>query len=184
MLRSKVSFWSCCLVLVAGLTTPNQLCGQVEPIFGSIGMDSQFVFPHVSLPGATGIDFSMAGGFAPSYPTGESHTVVVVFEWGPRAIGPWTTSPDFVNTVPGGMTDLYATGIFPGPMDAPFVALHFYAGALMTFSGDFSHISVVPEPAIHVILSCFAGIPLVCRRRRAANEKNGGYASSEWRLFR
>lgn len=120
--------------------------GQTEMIFQPIGMDTQLVFPHTSIMGATGIDFSFTGGFAPSYPDPISHTVVINFEWGPTATGPWTVSPDYVNTVPGGMTDFFATGVFPGPSDAPFVAIHFYAGALMTASGAFTHTSVIPEP--------------------------------------
>lgn len=119
---------------------------QTEVIFSPIGMDTQFVFPHVSLPGAGGIDFSFFGGFAGAYPPEELHTVVINFEWGPTATGPWTASPDFINTVPGAMTDLYGTGVFPGPEDAPFVAIHFYAGALITVSGEFTHTSIVPEP--------------------------------------
>src|SRR5437773_1400851 len=80
---------------------------QVETLFVSIGSDNQYVFPHISLPGATGIDFSFTGAFSPEYPDTESHVVVIDFEWGPTSTGPWTPSPDNVNTVPGGTTDLY-----------------------------------------------------------------------------
>jgi hypothetical protein len=131
-------------------------------------MDNQFVFPHTSLPGATGIDFSFFGAFAPHYPMPESHTVVITFEWGPTATGPWTTSPDNVNTVPGGMTDLFATGVFHGPEDAPFVAIHFYAGAFMTMTGEFSHIStVIPEPSA-MLLAVLGMVSMLgtFRRRR------------------
>ena len=133
--------------LVAAALFSNMAVAQTEVLFNPIGMDNQFVYPHTSLPGATGIDFSFAGGFAPIYPPEESHTVVIVFEWGPTATGPWTPSPDNVNTVPGGMTDFFATGVFHGTEDSPFVAIHFYAGGLMTVSGEFTHTSIaVPEP--------------------------------------
>jgi hypothetical protein len=133
---------------------------QTEFISGQpIGMDTQLVYPHTSLPGATGIDFSFTGAFAPMYPEMESHTVVITFEWGPSAIGPWTASPDYVNTVPGGMTDFFATGVFPGPEDAPFVAIHFYAGGLMITSGEFTHASIVPEPSA-ALLFALGAVPL------------------------
>jgi hypothetical protein len=135
------------VAFLGGLWT-DRVYGQTETLSGIvIGMDNQLVFPHTSLPGATGIDFSFSGGFAPMYPLEESHTVVINFEWGPTATGPWTVSPDYVNTVPGGMTDFFATGVFPGPDDAPFVAIHFYAGDFMVVSGTFTHTSVIPEPA-------------------------------------
>jgi hypothetical protein len=129
------------------LLLPLISAAQTEPIRSQpIGMDTRLVFPHVSVPGAGVIDFSFGAGFSPLYAPEESHTVVMVFEWGPTAAGPWSTSPDFVNTVPGGMTDLYSTGVHRAAADAPFVALHFYAGGLMIVSGDFAHISAVPEP--------------------------------------
>jgi hypothetical protein len=75
-----------CAVLAVLPTAAN---AQVEIIPGTtIGMDNQFVFPHTSLPGATGIDFSFIGAFAPHYPAPVSHTVVIAFEWGPTATGP------------------------------------------------------------------------------------------------
>ncbi|MCI0332819.1 MAG: PEP-CTERM sorting domain-containing protein [Planctomycetes bacterium] len=148
---------------------PIAASAQTEMIPGvTIGMDNQFVFPHTSLPGATGIDFSFMGAFAPHYPPEESHTVVIVFEWGPTATGPWSTSPDNVNTVPGGMTDLFATGVYHGPEDAPFVAIHFYAGDFMTVSGEFTHTSVIPEPSAILLVGVgLMSLPLACRRRRA-----------------
>jgi hypothetical protein len=146
------------------LTLVGTVRAQSETIFTGIGADTQLVFSHTSIPGATGIDFSFAGAFAPMYPPEESHLVVIVFEWGPTATGPWTESPDHLNTVPGGMTDLYATGTYNGPEDAPFVAIHFYAGGLMTVSGTFDHISV-PEPGGLFIL---LGSAALVRRRRAA----------------
>jgi len=134
-------------VLAFTLLLPSLAVAQIEPLSGvGIGGDTQLVYPHFALPGAIGIDFSLDIGFAPLYPPGESHTVVVTFEWGPTATGPWTVSPDHVNTVPGGMTDFFSTGVFHGPADAPFVAVHFYAGGLMIGSGTFTHVSVVPEP--------------------------------------
>ena len=140
---------------------------QVETLFQTVGMDTQRVFAHTSLPGATGIDFSFSAAVAPAYPPEESNTLVTVFEWGPTAIGPWTTSPDNVNSFHGGATRFMSTGVFHGPEDAPFVAIHFYAGAIMTLSGPFTHASVVPEPAAAAMLT--AGSALVgwmLRRRR------------------
>lgn len=132
---------------------------EIETVSGqAIGMDTQLVYEHALEPGANAIRFSYASGFAPLYGPEESHTVVIVFEWGPTALGPWESSPDYVNTVPGGETDLFATGIFTSPADARFVALHFYAGALMITSGTFEHIAaVVPLPASGVLLgvTCF-----------------------------
>jgi hypothetical protein len=152
--------------LIAAALFSNTAVAQTEVLFNPIGMDNQFVFPHTSLPGATGIDFSFIGAFAPLYPAPVSHTVVIVFEWGPTAAGPWTPSPDNVNTVPGGMTDVFATGVFHGPEDAPFVAIHFYAGGLMTASGEFTHTSfVVPEPQ-SIALMAGALAMLVFRRCR------------------
>ncbi len=146
------------------LAMPAVAVGQTEMISAPIGGDSQFVFPHTSLPGAVGIDFSFTGAFSPTYPAMESHTVVIVFEWGPTALGPWTPSSDFVNTVPGGITDFYATGVFPGPADAPFVAIHFYAGAFMFASGGFGHISVIPTPGAATLM--LGGVAVATRRRR------------------
>jgi hypothetical protein len=131
-------------------------------------MDNQFVYPHTSLPGSTGIDFSFTGGFAPFYPPEESHTVVIDFEWGPTPSGPWSVSPDNVNTVPGGITDFFATGVYHGPADAPFVAIHFYAGGLMTASGTFTHTSVVPEPSAIVLAGVGLSWLLIARRRNRA----------------
>jgi hypothetical protein len=139
-------------VLILAALSADAASAQTEILFNPIGMDNQFVFPHVSLPGANGIDFSFTGAFAPMYPPEESHTVVIDFEWGPSATGPWSVSPDNVNTVPGGMTDLFATGIFHAPEDAAFVAIHFYAGGLMTVSGEFTHTSTVPEPSAASLL--------------------------------
>jgi hypothetical protein len=155
------------LVLASFAAWPSSVMAQTEPIGGGIGADSvRGPFAHTSLPGAVGIDFSFFGAFAPMYPPEESHLVVIVFEWGPTAAGPWTESPDFLNTVPGGTTDLYGTGVYPGPEDAAFVRLHFYAGGLMTVTGEFTHTSVVPEPASLTFLAA-AACPLLLRRRRA-----------------
>jgi hypothetical protein len=151
------------VLLAAIWLLPVAATAQTEVLFGTLGADTQFVFAHTSLPGATGINFSFFGAFAGAYPPDEFHTVVIDFEWGPTATGPWTVSPDFINTVPGAMTDLYGTGVFPGPEDAPFVAIHFYAGALITVSGEFTHTSVVPEPQCIAIVGG-ALVMLACRR--------------------
>lgn len=168
--RSRIPQLTLVLGVFLGGLLSGAVYGQTETLSGVvIGMDNQLVFPHTSLPGATGIDFSFSGGFAPMYPLDESHTVVINFEWGPTATGPWTVSPDYVNTVPGGMTDFFATGTFPGPDDAPFVAIHFYAGDFMVVSGSFSHISVVPEPAtlgLSIIGALILGALANCRRLR------------------
>jgi hypothetical protein len=158
------------LVIAVIASWPIAANAQVDVLpMPTIGMDNQYVYPHTSLPGATGIDFSFVGAFAPHYPPEESHTVVIVFEWGPTATGPWSTSPDNVNMVPGGMTDFFGTGIYHGPDDAPFVAIHFYAGGLMTVSGEFAHISVVPEPSaiVFAAVGLMMSLPWARRQRRA-----------------
>ena len=139
---------------------------ETETISGQpIGMDTRLVFPHALVPGAGGMDFDYFAGFAPLYPEDESHTVVIDFEWGPSAVGPWTVSRDFVNTVPGGKTDLFDTGLFHGDDQTPFVALHFFAGGLMVTSGSFSHVStVVPVPASAVLMT--GSLLLLARRLR------------------
>lgn len=163
---SSCSRCACHAVLISLALSSVPVLAQTEVIFQPIGMDNQLVFPHTSLPGATGIDFSFFGGFAPAYPMDESHTVVINFEWGPTATGPWTVSPDYVNSVPGAMSDFFSTGVFPGPDDAPFVAIHFYAGGIMTVSGVFSHISV-PEPqSLSLLLCAVASLSAVRRKRR------------------
>jgi len=134
-------------ILALALVLPGTCVAQTQTLSGQgIGSDTRLVYPHVSAPGAVGIDFSLDIGLAPLYPDTESHTLVIVFEWGPTATGPWTVSPDHVNTVPGGKTDFFSTGVFHGPDDAAFVGLHFYAGGLMIGSGTFSHVSAIPEP--------------------------------------
>lgn len=148
-------------VAVLALIGAAPASAQTEVLFNPIGMDNQFVFPHTIEPGDFATDFSFTGAFAPMYPPEESHTVVITFEWGPTAIGPWSTSPDNVNTVPGGMTDFFATGVYHGPDADPFVAIHFYAGGLMTVSGEFVHTSV-PEPTSCVVVG---GLGLVMLRR-------------------
>ncbi len=126
--------------------------------FPTIGMDSRFDFVHTGLPGALGIDFRFAGAFAPHYPAEESHTVVVTFEWRNSVADPWSSSPDHVKTVPGAMTAFFDTGVFRAPVDASLVAIHFFAGDFMTVSGDFSHISVVPEPSRAWLFACGLGV--------------------------
>lgn len=142
--------------------------GQVESLFQTVGMDTQRVFVHAGAPGATGIDFSFAAAVSPTFPDTVSNTLVTVFEWGPTAIGPWTASPDNVNSIRGGTTRFMSTGVFHGPDDAAFVAIHFYAGALMTVSGDFTHASVVPEPSLAVMfgLGSVAMAVVAWRRKR------------------
>ena len=139
---------------------------QVETLFQTVGMDTPRVFAHTSLPGATGIDFSFSAAVAPAYPPDETNTLVTVFEWGPTATGPWTSSPDNVNSFPGAMTGFMSTGVFHGPEDAPFVRIHFYAGAIMTVSGPFTHASVVPEPSAAAMLTLGSGIIGWMLRRR------------------
>ena len=75
---------------------------ETESITGPIGSDTAHTFAHAAVPGAVAMNFHFAGGFAPMFPDTETHTVVVVFEWGPTPAGPWTASPDHVKSVPGG----------------------------------------------------------------------------------
>lgn len=125
---------------------------QVETIPGTmIGSDTALLFEHISPPGAVAIDFRFVGGFAPMYPPDETHTVVVVFEWGSTDAGPWATSPDNVKTVPGGETAVFDTGVYRAAADADWVRLHFYAGDFMVVAGSFEHIAVVPEPGRHAL---------------------------------
>jgi hypothetical protein len=164
------------LLLFAALLVfaPFRVHAQTELISGQpIGMTTRLVFPHVSLPGATGIDFSYMGAFAPTYTAPDSHTVVINFEWGPSALGPWTVSPDYVNTVPGGPTDLFSTGTFRAPADASFVAVHFHAGAIMFTSGEFAHVSAVPEPSAAVLVLAGVCVVLLRIRRRALRSARG-----------
>lgn len=163
--------------LILATLCPLAASAQTEFLFNPIGMDNQFVFPHVSLPGANGIDFSFTGAFSPMYPDPFSHSVVITFEWGPTATGPWTVSPDNVNTVPGGKTDVFATGVFHAPEDAPFVAIHFYAGGLMTVSGEFVHTSTaIPEPssACLLVLGLSTLVAAKGRWRHLPFKKNAG----------
>lgn len=155
--------------LVLSLLPAGPAAAETESISGPIGADTPHTFAHAAVPGAVAMDFHFAGGFAPMYPEGESHTVVVVFEWGPTPAGPWASSPDHVKTVPGGTTAFFDTGVFTAPGEAPFVQLHFYAGGLMFVSGAFDHVSVVPEPAsAALMLAGLAGIAGFGLRRRAA----------------
>ncbi|MBX3599939.1 MAG: PEP-CTERM sorting domain-containing protein [Rubrivivax sp.] len=141
---------------------------ETESITGPIGSDTAHTFAHAAVPGAVAMSFHFAGGFAPMYPDTETHTVVVVFEWGPTPAGPWTASPDHVKSVPGGTTAFFDTGVFSTPGEAPFVQLHFYAGGLMFVSGAFDHVSVVPEPATAALwLAGLAGLAGALRRRAA-----------------
>lgn len=132
-LRARSYLPALALAALAGSAWP-----QVEPIFQRIGMDTALSFSHLSLPGATGTDFSFSGGFAPKCATEESHTVVMVFEWGPSDADPWSISPDMVKTGPGG---------------------------LMTAADSFSHVSMVPKPTAQVLLT--AGLALQLGLRRA-----------------
>jgi hypothetical protein len=66
------------------------------------------------------------------------------------------------------MTDVFATGVYNGPDDAPFVAIHFYAGGFMTMGGEFTHLStVVPEPGAMLLagVGVMSLLSLVRRRR-------------------
>lgn len=162
------------LALVLALF-PNVVRSQTEMLFQSVGADTARTFAHTSLAGATGIDFSFSFAIAPAYPPEESHTLVVVFEWGPTAAGPWTASPDNVKSVPGAMTAFFDSGVFHGPEDAPFVQIHFYAGGLMTVSGPFTHASVVPEPG-HAGLLLLGLTALFWQRRHAEAGAQGATA--------
>lgn len=152
------------LIAAAGLG-PAALA-QSETLFQTVGADTPRTFVHLSAPGATGIDFSLSVAIAPTYPATESHMLVVVFEWGPSDSGPWSTSPDNVKSVVGGETRFFDTGIYHGPDDAAWVRVHFYAGAIMTVSGTFTHTSVVPEPPPALLLA--AGLAVLAWRRRHA----------------
>jgi len=158
------------ILLAVLLSAPSLVTAQVSPLpGGAVGMDTRYVFDHTTLAGAVATDFSFIGAFAPLYPEGVSHTVVIVFEWGPSATGPWTVSPDHVNSVPGGMTDVFSTGVFRAPATDPFVAIHFYAGGLMIATGEFTHLSVVPEPATAILaLAGLVVTGLALRRQRRA----------------
>ena len=176
LLRSAVR-----AAILAVALVPTALLAQTETLFQTVGSDTVRSFAHTSLPGATGIDFSFSFAIAPAYPPEETNILVVVFEWGPSVSGPWTTSPDNVKSVPGAMTAFFSSGVFHGPTDAPFVRIHFYAGGIMTVSGPFNHISVVPEPDQAVLLAlglmAMAGHSL--RRRRAcAARRRRQFASS------
>jgi PEP-CTERM motif len=163
---SALALWS--------IAAPSR--AQTETLFQPVGMDTQRVFSHTSLPGATGIDFSFAGGISPTYGPEETHTLVTWFEWGPTIAGPWTASPDNVNTVHGGVTTLMSTGVYRGPVDAPFVAIHFAAGGLMTVSGAFTHASVVPEPDVFALL--IAGLVLVGAAARRKPDLDASVAAT------
>ena len=147
-----------------GLLWAPLVAAQTETLFQTVGMDTARSFAHTSLPGATGIDFSFSFAIAAAYPPEESHTLVVVFEWGPTSGGPWTASPDNVRSVPGAVTTFFDSGVFRGPEDAAWVQIHFYAGGIMTVSGPFNHVSVVPEPATAALWALGLGA-LAWRRR-------------------
>lgn len=147
------------------LALPATSMAQSEPLFMTVGTLTETpAFAHLSLPGATGIDFDLFGAFAGAYPAEDSHTIVIWFQWGPSALGPWTSSPDNVKTVPGAVTTLFDTHVFHGPADAPFVRVSFAAGGLITVSGTFTHTSVVPELPTAGLLA-FGLAALAARRR-------------------
>ncbi len=137
---------------------------QTDAFVQTVGMDTVRTFTHTSVPGATGIDFSLTCAISPTYPEPESHTIVFVFEWGPSLTGPWLTSPDYVNSVPAARTDFFATGVFHATGDAAFVRLHMYAGGIMVVSGEFTHTSVPTPAGAGVLLG--AGAIMCVRRRR------------------
>ena len=90
---------------------------------------------------------------------------MITFEWAPTATGPWSLGPDYVNTVPGGMTDFFMTGVFTSPEEAPFVAIHFHAGGLMITRGEFEHVSM-PLPASGALLGSTLVLATLRRRLR------------------
>lgn len=146
MVRNRFVRFARSLSLLLLLVGPFTASAQTEKLFQTIGADTRREFAHTGLPGATGIEFRFSGAFAPPYPVEESHIVVITFEWRASAADPWSSSPDNVKSIRGGETRFFDTGVFLGPTDAALVAVHFFAGSLMTVSGDFAHVSVVPEP--------------------------------------
>ena len=57
---------------------PGALWAQTETFVQTVGADTPRTFAHLSLPGATGIDFSLSIAIAPTYPETESHILVPV----------------------------------------------------------------------------------------------------------
>jgi hypothetical protein len=148
---------SCIRHLFLGLFLVAAACpglgrAQSETLFAGIGADTRIAFSHFGLPGATGIDFRFAGAFAGAFPPEESHIVVITFEWRSSGTDPWSSSPDNAKSIPGAVTTPFDTGVYRAPVDATEVAIHFFGGGLMTVSGTFSHVSVVPEPRTAVLL--------------------------------
>jgi hypothetical protein len=98
-----------CIVAGIGMAA-SDLAAQTETIFTGVGADPgvRLVFPNTSISGATGIDFSFTGAIDggphqidPPLPPGvETHILVTDFEWGPSPVGPWTVSPDNLNSPP------------------------------------------------------------------------------------
>ena len=84
---------------------------------------------------------------------------------GATATGPWSLRPDYVNTVPGGITDFFMTGVFTSPEEAPFVAIHFHAGGLMITRSEFEHVSM-PLPASGALLGSTLVLATLRRRLR------------------
>ena len=125
--------------VVATAALSSAARAETEHFFQPVGMDTQLVFPHAAVPGAIGTDFSFWGAIAggprkptdPPWPAPVSHILVIDFEWGPTATGSWTSSPDNVKSIPVEETSLWSTGVYHAPAEAPFVAIHFYAGNLM-----------------------------------------------------
>ncbi len=158
------------LQCLAGLVllAPPALRAETEIVSTVIGMDTVLTFTHASVPGAEGMNFSFIGALSPMYPDTESHLLVVDFEWGAAAAGPWSVGPDIMTTVPGGMTTVMDTGVFHGPAETPFVRIRFHAGGPMVASGEFTHVSLVPEPASAGLLMSGLVALAAGRRRRLA----------------
>jgi hypothetical protein len=117
-------------------------------------------------PNAAGIEFQVVGDFLPSYPTGETHNLLVTYIWGPTASGPWNTSPVFSRSLPGGHQIPLFFPTYIGP-DALFAGVRMQSDARITAAGEFVHSALnVPEPS-SIALAALALASLFAFHRRA-----------------